>query len=103
MTNPQWMTLIVHYRRILLPIDSSRRAETSLSVGIALSRGETTTGNKEETEKSISDSSPENPKLILTAIIKPPEIPIPKPYPLEIAKLSEAVNGSQPKSGGQLS
>lgn len=31
----------------------------------------------------------ENPKLVLAAIIKPPEIPIPKPYPLEIGQLSE--------------
>ncbi len=30
----------VHYRRILLPIDSSRRAECSLSAGIALAQGE---------------------------------------------------------------
>jgi nucleotide-binding universal stress UspA family protein len=80
----------IHYRRILLPIDSSRRAETSLSVGIALSRGETSMRKKEfETEKPISDLSSQNPKLILVAIIKPPEIPIPKPYPVEIDQLSE--------------
>ena len=30
----------VHYRRILLPIDSSRRAESALAAGIALARGE---------------------------------------------------------------
>jgi nucleotide-binding universal stress UspA family protein len=80
----------IHYRRILLPIDSSRRAETSLSVGIALSRGETSMRKKEfETEKPISDLSSQNPKLILVAIINPPEIPIPKPYPVEIGQLSE--------------
>jgi nucleotide-binding universal stress UspA family protein len=42
-----------------------------------------------EAENSHSDLSTENPKLVLAAIIKPPEIPIPKPYPLEIGLLSE--------------
>jgi nucleotide-binding universal stress UspA family protein len=79
----------IHYNRILLPIDSSRRAETSLSVGIALSRGEISMRMDDEVEKPITDPSPQNPKLILTAIIKPPEIPIPKPYPVEIGQLSE--------------
>ena len=73
----------VHYRRILLPIDSSRRAELSLSAGIALSRGEISQRNAAEAEK------PENTKLVLAAVIKPPEIPIPKPYPAEIDLLSE--------------
>ena len=45
---------INRYRRILLPIDSSRRAECSLSAGIELARGEMSTGNTPETagEKS---------------------------------------------------
>lgn len=73
----------VHYRRILLPIDSSRRAELSLSAGIALSRGEISQRNAAEAEK------PENTILVLAAVIKPPEIPIPKPYPAEIDLLSE--------------
>ncbi len=71
----------IHYRCILLPIDSSRRAETSLSAATALVRGETSI--------STPDSPTEAPKLVLAAVIKPPEIPIPKPYPLEIAQLSE--------------
>lgn len=79
----------VHYRRILLPIDSSRRAELSLSAGIALSRGEISQRNAAEAENPISDLSSENPKLVLAAVIKPPEIPIPKPYPVEIDLLSE--------------
>jgi nucleotide-binding universal stress UspA family protein len=73
----------IHYRRILLPIDNSRRAESSLSAGIALSRGEVSQRNAAEAEK------PENTKLVLAAVIKPPEIPIPKPYPVEIDLLSE--------------
>ena len=68
----------MHYRRILLPFDSSRRAETSLAAAVALSRGETAMVEMTET-----------PKLILAAIIKPPEIPIPKPYPMEIGQLSD--------------
>jgi nucleotide-binding universal stress UspA family protein len=79
----------IHYRRILLPFDSSRRAETSLSAAIALARGETIMRNAAEAENSISDLLTENPKLVLAAIIKPPEIPIPKPYPIEIGQLSE--------------
>ena len=79
----------IHYHRILLPFDSSRRAETSLSAAIALARGEKLMRNVAEAENSISDLSTENPKLVLAAIIKPPEIPIPKPYPVEIGQLSE--------------
>ncbi len=76
----------IHYRRILLPIDSSRRAETCLSAAIELSRGETLLRNAAEADNSI-DFTTENAKLVLAAIIKPPEIPIPKPYPLEIDQL----------------
>ena len=79
----------VRYRRILLPIDSSRRAESSLSAGVALSRGEISLRNAAEAENPISDLSSENPKLVLAAVIKQPEIPIPKPYPVEIDLLSE--------------
>jgi nucleotide-binding universal stress UspA family protein len=70
------------YSRILLPIDSSRRAECSLSAGIALARGEPRKTIKNE--KNIVTT-----KLILAAVIKPPEIPIPEPYPENIEKLSE--------------
>lgn len=71
-----------YYHRILLPIDSSRRAECSLSAGIALARG---VSNKES--KNGEHSLP--PKLILAAVIKQPEVPIPEPYPAKIEKLSE--------------
>jgi nucleotide-binding universal stress UspA family protein len=72
----------INYHRILLPIDSSRRAECSLSAGIALARGEAK-------KKSKSGEISVQTKLILAAVLKPPEVPIPEPYPAEIEKLSE--------------
>ena len=77
------------YHRILLPFDSSRRAETSLSAAIILSRSQISMRNTAEAEKTIPEASSESPKLVLAAVIKPPEIPIPKPYPPEIDQLSE--------------
>jgi nucleotide-binding universal stress UspA family protein len=74
-----------YYRRILLPIDSSRRAECSLSAGIELARGDLSVRNlhKENDERSI---------LILAGVIRPPELPIPEPLPAEISLLSEELN-----------
>lgn len=69
------------YRRILLPIDSSRRAECSLSAGIELARGVTPTDK-------TSGASPVKSILVLTAVIRPPELPIPEPFPIEIIKLT---------------
>src|SRR4030066_735007 len=73
---------IKRYRRILLPIDSSRRAECSLSAGIELARGEMS-----------ADSTPEaagkKSSLFLAAVIRPPELPIPEPFPIEISQLTE--------------
>ncbi len=84
----------VHYRRILLPIDSSRRAESSLSAGIALARGEQPAGAP--TVSPGPSAHPAKPaasamqtKLILAAVIKPPELPIPKPYSAAVEKLSQ--------------
>ncbi|GAP13583.1 universal stress protein UspA [Longilinea arvoryzae] len=84
----------VHYRRILLPIDSSRRAECSLSAGIALARGEmalrlASEPNNRTNRRTAPVVSPAPTKLILTAVIKPPELPIPEPYPIEIEQLSQ--------------
>lgn len=79
----------IHYRHILVPIDSSRRAETPLSAGVALVRGETELAKEALSGASGAAVAPENSRLILAAIIKPPEIPIPKPYPVEIAQLTE--------------
>jgi nucleotide-binding universal stress UspA family protein len=83
----------IHYRRILLPIDGSRRAEYSLPVGIALARGEMVSGSAPETNKLLlqktTPAPPLQTKLILAAVINPPELPIPKPYPIEIVQLSK--------------
>lgn len=83
----------VHYRRILLPIDSSRRAECSLAAGIALAGGEIfsgllAAGNDRSIRRPDLQTSQPPTTLIITAVIKPPEIPIPEPYPVEIEKLS---------------
>lgn len=84
----------IRYRRILLPIDSSRRAECSLSAGIALARGEMSIELASEANNlSLHPTAPATlslrTKLILAAVIKPPELPIPEPYPVEIEQLSE--------------
>lgn len=84
----------IRYRRILLPIDSSRRAECSLSAGIALARGEMSMGvvseanNHSPQQIEAATPSPKT-KLILAAVIKQPEIPISEPYPVEIQQLAE--------------
>jgi len=84
----------VHYRRILLPIDSSRRAECSLAAGIALARGVISRDlvpqeNNHADDLTAPVISPGPTKLILAAVIKPPELPIPEPYPFEIEQLSQ--------------
>ena len=73
---------ILRYRRILLPIDSSRRAECSLSAGIELARGETSI---DSTAQAVLEKS----SLLLAAVIRPPELPIPEPFPIEISQLTE--------------
>jgi nucleotide-binding universal stress UspA family protein len=79
---PNMDETIHHYRRILLPIDSSRRAECSLSAGIELTRGEPIT-------KHSPQDADQKSKLVLAAVIRPPELPIPEPFPPEISQLSE--------------
>ncbi len=73
---------IIRYRRILLPIDSSRRAECSLSAAIELTRGEMST---DSTPEVAGDKS----TLFLAAVIRPLELPIPEPFPIEISQLTE--------------
>lgn len=95
-TQPETEEPESNYRRILLPIDSSRRAESTLSVGIELVRGglpvEPASKNKTRVQKSIKSSETVmKTRLVLTAVIKPPEFPIPKPYPVEIEKLIDKV------------
>ncbi len=84
----------VLYRRILVPVDSSRRAECALPAGIALVRGELSNGWEAnsvnaDTAQQDSISSSQVIKLILTAVIKPPELPIPEPHSNEIKQLTE--------------
>jgi nucleotide-binding universal stress UspA family protein len=89
----------IHYRRILLPVDSSRRAECVLPAATLLAQGEKRLesmpdANLSETnppspEPMAPDSEPSEARLYLAAVIKPPEIPIPKPYPVEVGKLSD--------------
>lgn len=84
----------VHYRRILLPIDSSRRSECSFPAAIALARGEIpnsplAVGDSVYAPSSTSEVSSSQAKLLLASVIKPFEIPIPEPYPVEIGQLSE--------------
>ncbi len=91
---PETENAKIHYRRLLLPIDSSRRAECSLSAGIALASGGISTGASPETNNLALHSftpiaAPLQTKIILAAVIKPPELPIPEPYPYEIKKLSD--------------
>jgi len=69
------------YRRILLPIDSSRRAECSLSAAIELGRSQPAGGAADKTVPA--------PQLVLAAVIRPPELPIPQPFPVEISQLSD--------------
>jgi nucleotide-binding universal stress UspA family protein len=83
----------IHYKRILLPLDSSRRAECALSAGIALARGELPTEMALEDNPTTQVKEPVGSEatttLILAAVIKPPELPIPEPYPADIENLSQ--------------
>jgi nucleotide-binding universal stress UspA family protein len=91
----------IHYENILLPIDSSRRAECALSAGILLAQGETLTkhANKVKAASPAADFPSHGiplangidlePRVFLTSVICPPQIPIPAPYPVEIHLLSD--------------
>jgi nucleotide-binding universal stress UspA family protein len=84
----------IHYRNLLLPIDSSRRAESALSASIVLAQGEKLIERAAEIEGTMPGMETtitklQEPKLILASVIRPPEIPIPAPYPIEIQKLSD--------------
>ncbi len=82
----------IYYRRILLPFDSSRRAECVLAAGSKLANAKIPVQNgvlKAETSldqnKNHLDHS--KPTLILTTIIKKPELPIQEPHPPETKKV----------------
>jgi nucleotide-binding universal stress UspA family protein len=87
--SPESEDSAIHYRRILLPIDSSRRAETALSAGVAIARGEKALSTADEVTVPASVLKNNATKLILAAVIKPPEIALPEPYPVEIEQLSQ--------------
>jgi nucleotide-binding universal stress UspA family protein len=72
---------INRYRRILLPVDGSRRAECAISAGIELARSEIS-------GSAVPVSVAEQSKLVLAAVIRPPELPIPELFPIEISQLA---------------
>jgi len=69
------------YPRILMPIDSSRRAEFALPAGIALTQW--------GAAQPISDFLTKKYQLVLVDILKQPEVHLSKPYPREVTKLTE--------------
>ncbi len=73
------------YRCILLPVDSSRRAEASLPTAIALA-GESAPAQE---PGPGSGEAALKARLLLTAILKPPEIPLLEPFVAEVGQLSE--------------
>lgn len=56
------------YRKILLPIDTSRRAECVMPAAVTLAQ--------------------QGAKTLLAAVMQPPVIPVPQPYPDEFQKIS---------------
>ena len=76
---------IRNYQRILIPVDSSRRAECVFSTGIAIREGQATLQSKTDQDNELSPIT----KIVLVSIIKPPELPIPEPYSDEIKKLQD--------------
>jgi nucleotide-binding universal stress UspA family protein len=116
-------TRMAVYQRILMPVDSSRRAECSLPAGIALmqtpqvpvtalpvveelTRMQSPDNASPETEASRqaaiaqaaptqapSPSADQQPmlegRLLLAAVIRPPELPVSPPYPEDLERMSE--------------
>lgn len=83
----------MHYRGILMPIDTSRRAECALSAAISLVSGGQlvkSASEKMAIEPHPSDSMTHT-KLYLASVIKPPEIPTHEPYPEDISQLNQQV------------
>ncbi len=77
-------TIPSHYRRILIPVDSSRRAECVLSTAIAIKQNQISLATKNET------ADPEkNTQFFLMSVIKVPELPVPEPYSEEIKQLQQ--------------
>ncbi|NTV36502.1 MAG: universal stress protein [Anaerolineaceae bacterium] len=84
----------IHYRRILLPIDCSRRAECALAAGIALASGELAMKQAAKPEPiaplpSAPVPVPVQTTLVLAAVLKRPELPFSEPFPVEIEQIAE--------------
>lgn len=81
----------VHYNRILVPVDSSRRAECVFAAAISLAREALITKDSPSMQKianeSILSAERSQPCLILATVIRPPELPIPEPYSEDIHQL----------------
>ncbi|MDY0375569.1 MAG: universal stress protein [Desulfobacterium sp.] len=79
----------IRYGRILMPLDSSPRSECAFSAGIRLIRGEIDLSTKETARQDATDSKKNSvePALFLTTVIRPPEIPVPKPHGEDVQKL----------------
>jgi nucleotide-binding universal stress UspA family protein len=79
----------IRYNRILLPLDSSARAEYVLSAAVSLARGEKDREAAEASKQAETDPKKEEIKtvLLLTTVIRPPEMPIPEPYSQEVEAL----------------
>ena len=93
-TTPETENTRISYREILLPIDSSRRAENALSAGISIIQGQQSskkTSQENQTQSFDTESTglSSDCKLILATVIKPPELPIPEPLPVEVEQLYE--------------
>lgn len=79
---PQMNEPIIQYKRIMLPIDGSRRAEWAMSIGAELAKREIST-------KDLSNNTVKQPRILLLTVIRPPEFPVPEPIPVEISQLSD--------------
>ncbi len=79
----------IQYRRILVPVDSSRRAEVVVATGISLARGvpfEPENLPESQNAQPLTHE-PDQSTLIFATVIRPPELPIPEPYGDEVKQL----------------
>lgn len=80
----------VSYRRILVPIDTSRRAECALPAAITLAKPEIAPTPTNPPAAGSPEVKPaDGSTLILAAVVNPPELPIPAPYPEEIQQMRD--------------
>lgn len=79
----------IYYRRIMVPLDSSPRAENAFSAAVSLIRREKDRQEAEASKQGETDSKKETADivLLLTTVIRPPEIPVPEPHGEEVQAL----------------